>query len=72
MLVIYRKCDTKVIARYGGAEAISWCGMGLPRPDKSGLAMTRKEGLAVTGRRAQDDTRFNTEEQKLSAVLSRS
>jgi hypothetical protein len=34
----------------------------LPRPDKSGLAML--------GRRAQDDARSGTEEQKLPAVLS--
>jgi hypothetical protein len=39
---------------------------------REGLRMTRGEGLAMTGRRAQDDTGFNIKEQKLSAVLSRS
>jgi hypothetical protein len=34
--------------------------------------MTRIEGLVVTGRRVQDDTRFNKKKQKLPAVLSRS
>jgi hypothetical protein len=32
--------------------------------------MTRKEGLAMTGRRAKDDTRFNIEKQKLPAISS--
>ena len=61
MFVICRNCDTEIIARHGSAEAISEIAVGLLRPDKSGLAMT--------GRRAQDDTRLNIKEQKLSAVL---
>jgi len=36
-----------VIARHDSAKAISWWGMGLPRPDKSGLAMTKNEELRV-------------------------
>jgi len=37
---------------------------------KEWLRITRGRGLAMVRRRGQDDTRFNSEEQKLSAVLS--
>ena len=35
-------------------------------------ARSDKEGLAITGRKVQDDTRFSIEEQELPAVSRRS
>jgi len=57
MLVICRNRDTKVIARHGSTEAISKMAVRLPRPDFSGLAMTRRERLAMTGKEGLRMTR---------------
>jgi len=48
MLAICRNRDTKVIAQHDSTEAISSRAVRLPRPDFSGLVMTRREGLRMT------------------------
>jgi hypothetical protein len=49
--MIYRNGGTTAMARLTKpAEAIPWRGRSLPRPDKSGLAMTFREGLRMTGK----------------------